>query len=229
MQNAQTYKAYKPEFTLGLIGAILSIHTLLFTFAGYDSDLSAVAAFCTLFSLATLILGFVGSSQLNKNNKSGGTLLTVAGGLSFFTCIFIGAILGDISSYYDSADALGVGLFHAIVVAALLLTGGIMALARKRPFPPPVAQGWPSSGHYPGQGYPPPVYSPYAGMPPKAAPGYPPQAVPGYPPYPPYPPQAAQGYPPYPPQAAPMYPPYLAQPQSSNFNPSAPPPAEPRE
>ena len=88
MYNAKAYKAYKAEFTLGLIGAILTIHTFLFSFAAFDTGSDALAAFNVLFSAAALVLGFVGAAQLNKNNRNGGVLLTVAGGLTVFAVDF---------------------------------------------------------------------------------------------------------------------------------------------
>jgi hypothetical protein len=175
MQNAKVFKAYKAEFTCALIGAIFTIHTFLFSMAGFDRGIDALAAFSVVFSLVAMILGFIGASQLNRNNKSGGGLVTAAGGLSVFAAIFIGVIMDDIGGYDDAAGALGFALFHALVAAALFLTGGIMALARKRPAAAGPA-GWPYPGHFPGQPYTPPFYT--------SAPG----AQTPYTPYPPYPP-----------------------------------------
>ncbi|MEM5768884.1 MAG: DUF4064 domain-containing protein [Bacillota bacterium] len=211
MQKAQVYKAYKAEFTLGLIGAILTIHTFLFSFGAFDTGSDALAAFNVLFSAAALVLGFVGAAQLNKNNRNGGALLTVAGGLTVFAAIFTAVLLSNLSGYdVDASDSLGFALFHAIIVIGLLLPGGIMALVRKRPAPPAgmAAYPWPSPGSYPGQTYSHPPYA--AGMPYTAPPGVPPQAPP------PYGRPNPQGTPaPYPP-AAPYVPPQV---------PYAPPPA----
>jgi hypothetical protein len=205
MQNTQAYKAYKAEFTLGLIGAILTIHTFLFSFAAFDTGSDALAAFNLLFSAAAMVLGFVGAAQLNKNNRNGGVLLTVAGGLTVFSIIFTGVLISNLSGYdEDASGALGFALFHAIIVLGLLLPGGIMALVRKRPAPPAgmPARPWPSSGPYMGQPYPPPYAA--SGMPPYTyAPGVPPQAPS---PYARPNPQAAP--PPYPP-AAPYAPPQV--------------------
>ena len=186
MQAPKAFKAYKAEYTLGLIGAIFSINTFLFSLGGFDSGLDGLAAVNALFSLAAIILGFISTSQLNKNNKSGGTLLTVSGGLSLFALISTGVILGELSRYGDATDAMDVTLFHAIIATPLLLTGGILALARKRPAQPSgmAAPGWPSPGHYPGQGYPPPpAYTPYVNMPPYISPYAPTPTAPAYPPY----------------------------------------------
>lgn len=61
-----------------------------------------------IFSVASLILGFLGTAKLNKNDKTGGVLLIVAGVLSLITiCEFIPFVL--------------------------FLVGGIMALTKKQP------------------------------------------------------------------------------------------------
>ncbi|MDD5016494.1 MAG: DUF4064 domain-containing protein [Eubacteriales bacterium] len=121
-------KAYKAEFTLGLIGSIIGIIVFVIMLVvgvivgvlgaaaymyGMGGGLIALAIFGVILSLVAFILGFVGTGKLNKNDKSGGILLIVAGGLSFIS-IFVGG-------------------WYAIFTAALLLTGGIMAVAKKPP------------------------------------------------------------------------------------------------
>ncbi len=120
-------KAYKAEFTLGLIGAIIGIIVFILTLVfgifisffgsfgiGYGGGaLIAGSIIAVILSLASFILGFIGASKLNKNIKSGGIILIVAGGLSVI-CIFVGG-------------------WYALFSAALLLTGGIMAAVKKAP------------------------------------------------------------------------------------------------
>ena len=162
----KAYKAYKAEFTCGLIGAIIGINAFFFAavFGGIaigilsgrgSGGLIAALALGMLLSLVAMILGFVGVSQLNKNNRSGGSLVTVSGALSFLTLLLIGAGLSGAPEFV-AVIGLVYFLMNAIPATALLLIGGIMALVRKRPAPPPT--------------YPPPTYM-------------------AYPPYAPYPPQ----------------------------------------
>jgi hypothetical protein len=115
------YKAYKAEFILGLIGSIIGIVAFIVAITlGFTSGwLLGVAIgiiddiFAMIFLLVAFILGFVGTSKLNKNDKGGGILLIVSGGLSL-----LAIILSTLTSV--------VGFFSL----ALFLTGGIMALCR---------------------------------------------------------------------------------------------------
>ena len=67
-----------------------------------------VIGICFVLSAAASIVGFVGASQLNKNDRNGGVLLLVAAGLSLLS-------------------ALG------FVTMILLLIGGVIALSKKEP------------------------------------------------------------------------------------------------
>jgi hypothetical protein len=112
-------KPYKTEFTLGLIGSILGIALFQLLFIGgiiEETDWGGGVAIIvsSLFVLASFILGFVGVSQLNKGKGSGGILLVVGGGLGFIAMFF------DIWITWT-----------CILYFPLLLTGGIIALARK--------------------------------------------------------------------------------------------------
>lgn len=69
-----------------------------------------IGLFFVLCAAATIV-GFVGISQLNKNNRNGGVLLLVAAGLSLLS-------------------ALG------FVTMILLLIGGVIALSKKETIPP---------------------------------------------------------------------------------------------
>lgn len=169
MQYANACKAYITEYTLGLISVILTAHAFFFTFAGIDSDFIAFTSVNTVFLLAALIIAVIGVYQLNKNNRIGGVLLTTAGCLNVLSCIFNGILMGIMGSYSDMADVFALALVYTIACAALLLTGGIKALAKKHNVPPPAAQGWYYPEPHPGY-YPPPHFSPPAAeMPPPAA------------------------------------------------------------
>ncbi len=116
---------YKTESTLGLIGAIIGIVVFIIMLivglvlgalgslaVGYGGGaLIALAIVGIILTLVSFILGFVGSSKLRKDEKSGGVLLIVSGALSFIA-IFVGG-------------------WYAVFSAALLLVGGIMALVKK--------------------------------------------------------------------------------------------------
>ena len=113
-------KPYKTEFTLGLIGSIFGIAIFQLLFIGgiieetdWGGGVGIILA--SLFVLASFILGFVGVSKLNKGKGSGGVLLIVGGGLGFIAMFF------DIWFTWTT-----------ILYFPLLLTGGIIALSRKR-------------------------------------------------------------------------------------------------
>jgi hypothetical protein len=180
----KAYKAFKAEFTCGLIGAIIGINAFFFAsvfggiaigmLSGWGNEGLIVAlALGMLFSLLSMILGFAGVSALNKNNKSGGNLVTVSGALSFLTLFLTSAGLSGAPDYV-SIIGLVYFLMNAIPATALLLIGGIMALARKRPMPQP--QTYPQSPYIP---YPPqapyvqPPYAPYPPPPDSSAPAPP--------------------------------------------------------
>ena len=116
-------KPYRAEFTMGLVGAIvgavifailaiLSVAELL-----YELDMEyhvyGIVTASAVFCLASFILGFIGSSQINKGNLKGGVLLIVGSGISFI-CMFF--------SPYS---------FLTVLYWPLLLAGGITALARR--------------------------------------------------------------------------------------------------
>lgn len=125
-------KPYKTEFVLGLIGSIIGCIIFLVMFIGgitllaagsisyshfaYEFEtLGATSLVGSFFVLAAFILGFIGSAKVNRGDGKGGVSLTVGGGLGFLA--FLIAIL---SSGWS-------GLFYF----PLLLTAGIMALARR--------------------------------------------------------------------------------------------------
>ena len=66
-----------------------------------------------VLSIASVVLGFIGSAKLRKDDKKGGILLIVAGGLSLVSLFTAG--------------------FYGIATMVLFLIGGIMALAKKAP------------------------------------------------------------------------------------------------
>jgi hypothetical protein len=78
---------------------------------GLATGIAALAvAVVFVFGVAATVLGFVGVSHLNKNNRNGGVLLLVGAGLSLLSGGFITMIL--------------------------LLIGGVLALSRKEPAVP---------------------------------------------------------------------------------------------
>lgn len=205
------YKAYKAEFTLGIIGAILGINTFMFVFIGltgsefWDSSrigFGVSAAVGMLMSMAAFILGFISITKLNINNKGGGTLLVVSGVLSFLSIVFGGLAMSAGDNYGFSMSYLPMLLLNGVPETALMLTGGIMALARKRQIPqtPPFAAKPP---------YPPNPY--YAAYPPPYPPS--PSGAP-YAPHPPYAPYPPPAQPPYP--QAPAQPPFMQTPPVQN-------------
>ena len=127
---------YKTESVLGLIGSILAVISASFTFffslvfrllgwtifmgsrlLGFFGPLFGgaimlAAVFGLMVTAASVILGFVGTSQLRSGRKQGGILLIVAGGLML------------LPSY------MGHGPFGTII-SVLFFIGGIMALTRK--------------------------------------------------------------------------------------------------
>lgn len=118
--NGAPVKPYKAEFIMGLIGSIIGIIVFLISFISgiavstglgyYGYAVGGILIAGSLFSLVAFILGFVGTSQVNKGNGKGGILLTVGGGLGF-----IGVFFNWFTIFYFP----------------LLLTAGIMALARR--------------------------------------------------------------------------------------------------
>ena len=119
-------KPYKTEFVLGLIGSIIGIIIFLvmlisgitaasFSYGYYGYGFGGAAIIGSIFCLVSFILGFVGTSQLNKGNGKGGIMLTVAGGLGFLA-MFFGIFVGWSTWFFFP----------------LLLAGGIMALARRK-------------------------------------------------------------------------------------------------
>lgn len=122
-------KYYKAEFILGLIGsvvvAVAFILSIVFGIAEnmLYIDSSIVSAIMTgILLMAACILGFAGTTRLNRNDKGGGILLVVSGGLS---------LIAMISGFYAA--------WFAFFSLPLTLTGGIMALCRK-PHPPQTMQ-----------------------------------------------------------------------------------------
>jgi hypothetical protein len=104
------------------------IHQLVDQFAGpwgwtYDTAipmatpiLIVIASVWLVLAVAVLILGFLGTSRLRNDDKSGGVMLIVAGGLSFFSV-------------------------WAFIPFVLYLVGGIMAVSKKpRPAETPAPQ-----------------------------------------------------------------------------------------
>lgn len=117
-------KPYKAEFVMGLIGSIIAIIIFLVmlivgigaaaTFSYFGYGIGGLAIFGSILVLVAFILGFIGTSQVNKGNGKGGVLLTVGGGLGFLA-MFFGIWIG----------------WTTIFFYPLLLTAGIMALARR--------------------------------------------------------------------------------------------------
>ena len=116
-------KPYRAEFALGLTGAIIgsvmfgilvimAIMELtgdLYYYAEVEGLVTVSAAFC----LASFILGFVGSAQINKGNLGGGVSLLVGAGLGFI-------------AMFISLPGL-----YTLFFWPLLLAASITALARK--------------------------------------------------------------------------------------------------
>lgn len=117
-------KPYKAEFIMGLIGSIIGVIIFLVmliagigaaaTFSYFGYGIGGLAIFGSILVLVAFILGFIGTSQVNKGNGKGGVLLTVGGGLGFLA-MFFGIWVG----------------WATIFFYPLLLTAGIMALARR--------------------------------------------------------------------------------------------------
>lgn len=125
-------KPYKAEFVMGLIGSIVGcIIFLVMLISGitliglsygfgymynYATGVGAASIVGSILVLVAFILGFVGTSKVNRGDGKGGVLLTVGGGLGLLA--FLIAIL--------STGWTGIFYFP------LLLTAGIMALARRK-------------------------------------------------------------------------------------------------
>ncbi len=172
MQN-NYFKAYMSEYTLGLVGAILTAHGLLFSFGGLESEIEAFSSINIIILLSALILAFAGTHQLNKNNRNGGVLLTTSGSLNLLGCIMLCVMMGISDSEDDLTEILVFTLLYTIACAALLLTGGIRVLAKNKPVLPSAAQGWYYPAAHPGYYPPPPIYPPAAVMPPDMSAGPP--------------------------------------------------------
>ena len=129
---------YKTEKVLSLVSAIIGIVMFVIMllvgglfgaadlFFGGGGGIAVWNILAIVLALVSFILGFIASSKLGKDNKSGGVMALVAGGLALISCI-AGFIL-----------AFG---FLQIPSIALYLTAGIMALAKKTAAaaPPPAA------------------------------------------------------------------------------------------
>ena len=61
-----------------------------------------------VITVASVVLGFIGTAKLNKDDKSGGVLLIIAGALAFIS-------------------------FVGLISMVLFLVGGIMAMTKKEP------------------------------------------------------------------------------------------------
>jgi hypothetical protein len=84
----------------------------LHEFMGMAAGFAALAiGILLVFSAASMVLGFIGVSQLNKENRDGGVLLLVASGLSLLSGGFVRMVL--------------------------LLIGGVLALSKRPAVPPP--------------------------------------------------------------------------------------------
>ena len=116
-------KPYRAEYAMGLTSAIIGIVMGIFLvimsvleisgefyFDGYAEVLIILA---TLFCIASVVLGFVGSGMINKGNLTGGVLFIIGSGLGFFAMFFSPA--GVMTLFYWP----------------LLLAAGITALARR--------------------------------------------------------------------------------------------------
>ena len=114
-------KPYRAEFSLGLTGAIIgsimfsvmAIMSILELSGELFLDGEGMITVSSVFCLASFILGFVGSAQINKGNLNGGVSLLVGAGLGFVS-MFI-SLFG----------------LYTLFFWPLLLAGGITALARK--------------------------------------------------------------------------------------------------
>jgi hypothetical protein len=83
-------------------------------FAGMAAGLVSLSVGVLLvFKAAAAVLGFVGVSQLNRDNRNGGVLLLLGAGLSLLSGGFISMVL--------------------------LLIGGVLALSKRGPAQPPPA------------------------------------------------------------------------------------------
>ncbi len=139
---------YKTEATLGLVGNILGIIAvalilivglivgvliggLAATAAEYGVDTTEVAVQAgggvallivgIVLAIASVVLGFIGTAKLKKEDKKGGILLIIAGGLGIVS-LFTGG-------------------WYGIAMIVLYLIGGIMAVTKKPavPMAPPAA------------------------------------------------------------------------------------------
>ena len=117
------YKAYKAEFILGLIGSIIGtiafVLSIFFGMAWAFFGGILIPIITALLLLWAFICGYQGVGMLKRNNKKGGVILIVAGGLSA-----VALILCFVAAWF------------ACFSMVPLLIGGIMVLARKPQAPP---------------------------------------------------------------------------------------------
>ena len=122
-------KPYKAEFVMGLIGSIVGVVMFLIMLIvglttsglgyygygyGFGGALIALTLIGSIFALVAFILGFVGTSKVNRGDGKGGITLIVGGGLGFIAMFF------------------GLSGWLSIFFWPLLLAAGIMALARRK-------------------------------------------------------------------------------------------------
>ena len=169
MQSHHVFKSYMTEYTLGFIGAILSVHGFFFSFSGIDSVFEEVTLVVILLLLIAATVSIIGTYQLNKNSRNGGTMLTLAGSMCFLSSVLLVILTVDSVDYNGLAEGFGIALFYTVCCAALLLTGGIRALAKQRAVQPPAAQGWYYSAPYAPYYPTPPVFPPAEAVPPTIA------------------------------------------------------------
>lgn len=156
---------YKTQSTLGLIGSILGIIAIILIFVAslrivilfnsdakarqdagievvndgdVDATVGAGIGFFIVFpvlTIASVVLGFMGTFKLRKVDKKGGMLLIIAGALALIT-LFIGGFFGMrlwsfIPIPISALSSLVIGGFLGIVTIVLYLIGGIVAVAKK--------------------------------------------------------------------------------------------------
>ena len=128
---------YKTERVLSLVGAIIGavaffwmlivglimgvLGAAAMMYGGGGAGLLVGAIIAVILSLVSFILGFVGSSKLKKEDKKGGVIAIVAGGLALIACI-----VGFIA-------AAGWFMIPSVV---LYLIAGIMVMTKKAPAAP---------------------------------------------------------------------------------------------
>ena len=106
----------------GFDEAMMDFDEAMMEFDDYEMDMTSSASQAAgaavgivivgvLLSVASVVLGFIGSAKLKKDNKKGGLLLVIAGGLSLISLFTAG--------------------FWGIATTVLFLIGGIMAMTKK--------------------------------------------------------------------------------------------------